>query len=149
MATSTGSTGHSLSANGPIQHPYLDSAILNMLSPRSLSFRPLILPTCEPIKIGLSPTSRASSAEIHLDGRIIGNLDREDLITVIPNFLVLVLVFTCLSSYLIYIQVTKAKHPITVFNFLGASSDWNNRLSTTLKWSQSFRDTSFIRNLNK
>ena len=84
MATATGSSGHSLSAGGPILHPTLDCAILNMLAPRTLSFRPLILPVYDliSIKLGLCHGSRAQDCDIHLDGINVGKLAKDDLINV-------------------------------------------------------------------
>ena len=84
MATATGSSGHSLSAGGSILHPTLDCAILNMLAPRTLSFRPLILPISEaaPIKLGLCLGSRAQDCDIHLDGVNVGKLSKEALLSV-------------------------------------------------------------------
>jgi len=84
LSTATGSSGHSLSAGGPILHPTLDCAILNMLAPRTLSFRPLILPITEsnPIKLGMCLDSRAQECDIHLDGVSVGKLTKEGLISV-------------------------------------------------------------------
>lgn len=84
MATATGSSGHSLSAGGPILHPTLDCAILNMLAPRTLSFRPLILPISDtnPIKLGMCLGSRARECDVHLDGISVGKLAKEDMIDV-------------------------------------------------------------------
>lgn len=84
MATATGSSGHSLSAGGPILHPTLDCAILNMLAPRTLSFRPLILPVSDvnQIKLGMCLDSRAKECDVHLDGVNVGKMAREDMIHV-------------------------------------------------------------------
>lgn len=84
MATATGSSGHSLSAGGPILHPTLDCAILNMLAPRTLSFRPLILPVSDTnqIKLGMCLGSRAQECVVHLDGINVGKLSKEDMISV-------------------------------------------------------------------
>ena len=84
MATATGSSGHSLSAGGPILHPTLDCAVLNMLAARTLSFRPLILPitASNPIKLGMCLGSRAHECDVHLDGINVGKLTKNELIEV-------------------------------------------------------------------
>ena len=84
LASATGSSGHSLSASGPILHPSLSCGVLNFLAPRTLAFRPLILPLSrdQSIKMGLSLNSRAEEADIHLDGVFVGKLAKNQLIKV-------------------------------------------------------------------
>ena len=86
LATATGSSGHSLSAGGPILHPELGCGVLNFLAPRTLSFRPLIVPFPKghdgQIKLGLHENSRATSVDIHLDGLSVGRLAKDQLINV-------------------------------------------------------------------
>lgn len=85
LSTATGSSGHSLSAGGPIIHPTLDCGVLNFLAPRTLSCRPLILPLRfdQPIVMGLNSESRAEEVDIHLDGAPMGKLGKDQLIKVI------------------------------------------------------------------
>lgn len=44
VATPTGSTGYTTSANGPMVHPGLDAMVVTPICPLSLSSRPLVLP---------------------------------------------------------------------------------------------------------
>lgn len=54
VATTTGSTGHSLAAGGSIIHPSLDTFIITPLCPASLSMRPIIIPDSRTITIELT-----------------------------------------------------------------------------------------------
>jgi NAD+ kinase len=48
LSTPTGSTGHSLSAGGPIIHPESNTFVINPICPHTLSNRPLVVPdSCE------------------------------------------------------------------------------------------------------
>lgn len=44
LSTPTGSTGHSLSAGGPIVHPETPAFVMNVICPHTLSTRPLVMP---------------------------------------------------------------------------------------------------------
>lgn len=44
VSTPTGSTGHNLSAGGPILHPETPAFVLNVICPHTLSTRPLVIP---------------------------------------------------------------------------------------------------------
>ena len=87
FANATGSSGHSLSAGGPIIHPTLDCGVMNFLAPRTLAFRALILPipsssSNQPIKMGLTQKSRAEEVDVHLDGVSHGKLAKDQLLNV-------------------------------------------------------------------
>ena len=51
VSTPTGSSAYSLSSGGPLVHPCLQSIILTPICPRSLSFRPVILPSDSTIQL--------------------------------------------------------------------------------------------------
>ncbi|KZT33451.1 ATP-NAD kinase [Sistotremastrum suecicum HHB10207 ss-3] len=68
VATPTGSTAYSLSSGGPIVHPSVRTILLTPICPRSLSFRPLLLPGTSEIQLRVHKDSRAP-AEVSMDGQ--------------------------------------------------------------------------------
>ena len=68
ISTPTGSTAYSLSSGGSIVHPLVNSLLLTPICPRSLSFRPLVLPANTPITLRLSEKNRAEEVEVSIDG---------------------------------------------------------------------------------
>ncbi|KAI9028685.1 ATP-NAD kinase-like domain-containing protein [Hyaloraphidium curvatum] len=68
VSTPTGSTAYNLSAGGPILHPAVESMLFTPICPRSLSFRPAILPSSVTLKVRLSAYARGL-AELSIDGR--------------------------------------------------------------------------------
>ncbi|WFD34826.1 NADH kinase [Malassezia cuniculi] len=74
LSTPTGSTAYSLSAGGPIVHPSVATMVLTPISPRSLSFRTILLPSSSQIRISVAPQSRAP-AEVSVDGRAVCTLE--------------------------------------------------------------------------
>lgn len=68
ISTPTGSTAYSLSSGGSIIHPLVSSLLLTPICPRSLSFRPLILPASTPITLKLSEKNRGREVEVSIDG---------------------------------------------------------------------------------
>lgn len=80
IATPTGSTGHALSANGPIIHPRIEGFVLVPLCPAKLGVRPIIIPNDRQVVIKLETQWRAEKKPIVLtiDGQITINLKRED-----------------------------------------------------------------------
>lgn len=73
VSTPTGSTAYSLSAGGPIVHPTVSTMMLTPISPRSLSFRTILLPSDAMMEISVSEDAR-SPAEVSVDGRVVGTL---------------------------------------------------------------------------
>ncbi|CAD6456122.1 1d72092c-5809-4500-a0b0-dd64c21d8d9a [Sclerotinia trifoliorum] len=69
ISTPTGSTAYSLSAGGSIVHPLVSSLLLTPICPRSLSFRPLVVPANTPIKLRLSDKNRGRELEVSIDGQ--------------------------------------------------------------------------------
>lgn len=69
VSTPTGSTAYSLSAGGSIVHPLVKSMSITPICPRSLSFRPLILPLNSKIVLRLSKKNRGRALEVSVDGK--------------------------------------------------------------------------------
>lgn len=70
VSTPTGSTAYSLSSGGSIVHPLVSSLLLTPICPRSLSFRPLVLPANSPVTLRFTSggTNRADAIEVSVDG---------------------------------------------------------------------------------
>lgn len=66
VSTPTGSTAHSLSAGGPIVHPYIEGFIITPICPSSLSMRPIIIPDKKQLTITIATERREESAIIGL-----------------------------------------------------------------------------------
>ena len=66
VATPTGSTAYSMSANGPIVHPSVRAWSLVPISPHALTNRPIVIGDGERVVITLT---RAREAAIHWDGQ--------------------------------------------------------------------------------
>ncbi len=68
VATPTGSTAYSLSANGPIVHPELNAILLVPVAPQTLSNRPIVLPDSGLLSLTISALGRVDSgASVHFD----------------------------------------------------------------------------------
>ncbi|KUI63836.1 NADH kinase pos5, mitochondrial [Cytospora mali] len=69
VSTPTGSTAYSLSAGGAIVHPLVGSLLITPICPRSLSFRPLVLPLDTKVVLRLSEKNRGRELEVSIDGK--------------------------------------------------------------------------------
>jgi len=67
VSTPTGSTGHSLSAGGPILHPGVDGFGINVICPHTLSSRPLVVPNNSLIEIEV--VNAAKELILSIDGQ--------------------------------------------------------------------------------
>ncbi len=75
IATPTGSTAYSMSANGPIVHPSVRAWSLVPISPHALTNRPIVIGDGERVVITLT---RARDAAIHWDGQAQQGLQEGD-----------------------------------------------------------------------
>lgn len=67
VSTPTGSTGHSLSAGGPILHPGIDGFGINVICPHTLGSRPLVVPNSSLIEIEVA--NAAKELILSIDGQ--------------------------------------------------------------------------------
>ena len=67
VSTPTGSTGHSLSAGGPILHPGVAGFGINVICPHTLSSRPLVVPNSSLIEIEVA--NAAKELILSIDGQ--------------------------------------------------------------------------------
>jgi len=113
VATPTGSIGYSLSAGSAIVHPSLQGILLTPVCPRSLSFRPALLPAEATVLFEVAKTSKGSAVvtvdddvakkEIHLQ----------------PGH---------------SLEVTKADYPLYTIEFPPRGVNWVSNLQRLLRW---------------
>ena len=68
VSTPTGSTGHSLSAGGPVLLPTSPALVVSLICPHTLSTRPLVLPNESTIEVRV--VERVVGARLSVDGQI-------------------------------------------------------------------------------
>ncbi len=76
ISTPTGSTGHSLSAGGPILMPSVRGLVTSLICPHTLSTRPLVIP--DDAVISVEVVHRSLGAKLAVDGQIGQDLDVGD-----------------------------------------------------------------------
>jgi len=80
LSTSTGSTGYSLSAGGPILEPCLNGIIVNPICPHMLANRPLVL--CGDRKVEIEGFSEFGSLNLATDGYLARQIKSGDKVIV-------------------------------------------------------------------
>jgi NAD+ kinase len=80
ISTPTGSTGHNLSAGGPILYPTLEALLLTPICPFTLTHRPIILPSTASIEIRMSQPSE--EVLITFDGQVGFDLVDDDRVVI-------------------------------------------------------------------
>lgn len=116
VSTPTGSTAYSLSAGGPVMHPFVEGILVTPVCPRSLSFRPAVLPASAKILVKVLEKSRAP-VQVSVDGLLPISLP--------------------IGSELI---VTRSKNPLKVVCQVDANQDWLNSINSLLSYNLSFNE---------
>ncbi|MBW7956834.1 MAG: NAD(+)/NADH kinase [Deltaproteobacteria bacterium] len=80
VATPTGSTAYSLSANGPILYPTIHSIIVAPICPFNLTNRPVVIPDWMTVDVTVSPEQ--SNIELILDGQVNLPLESGDMVKI-------------------------------------------------------------------
>ncbi|KAJ2357834.1 NADH kinase pos5 [Coemansia sp. RSA 2618] len=114
VGTPTGSTAYSLSAGGPIVHPLVSSMIVSPVCPRSLSFRPLMLPSSSTVKLQVHKQSRGR-ATAYIDGRDCGELLQGECI-----------------------EIKKSPYPLMCVNRDDLAAGWALDINQLLKFNRTF-----------
>lgn len=68
ISTPTGSTGHSLSAGGPILMPAARTLVASLICPHTLSTRPLVIP--DDAVVDIDVVERSRGAKLAVDGQV-------------------------------------------------------------------------------
>ena len=80
LSTPTGSTGHSLSAGGPLLMPEARALVVSLICPHTLSTRPLVLP--DDVTIEVSVAATAGGIFLTADGQVGQSLAAGDRVVV-------------------------------------------------------------------
>lgn len=109
ISTPTGSTGYSLSANGPIIHPDLDCLAITPICPHTLTNRPIVVASDALITVRLQPQNE--DVFLTLDGQVGFELKYDD-----------------------SIRIERAAHRTRLV--MSRSKDYFEVLRTKLKWGE-------------
>lgn len=81
VATPTGSTAYALSCGGPIVEPHLDAMVVVPICPHTLTDRPLVIASRQPIRVRLLDREQTAAA-VAIDGHSIGSISPDDTLTI-------------------------------------------------------------------
>ncbi|KAI8904023.1 ATP-NAD kinase-like domain-containing protein [Gorgonomyces haynaldii] len=110
LSTPTGSTAYNLSAGGPIVHPLIQSIIMTPICPRSLSFRPVLLPSELTVDLKLSHRARGH-ADVSIDGKEVYQFNHSD-----------------------EMHIKLSPYPVPCVS----TDNWLKDIKNTLRWNQNF-----------
>ncbi|SCU99130.1 LANO_0F00892g1_1 [Lachancea nothofagi CBS 11611] len=149
LATPTGSTAYSLSAGGSIVSPLVPAILLTPICPRSLSFRPLILPHSShiKIKIGSKPLQGPDNkiVKLSIDGVPLEDLNVGDEIHVVNEIGTIYVNGSQLPSTKDSEVVKRREERIKnagIYCIAKTENDWTRGINELLGFNSSFRFTS-------
>lgn len=148
FATPTGSTAYSLSAGGSIVSPLVPCILLTPICPRSLSFRPLILPHSSHIKIRVGSKMTQGPAntvvKLSVDGIPQPDLRIGDEIHVVNEVGTIYLNGSQVPSTPNKQEVRERRKTIKnsgIYCIAKTENDWTNGINELLGFNSSFRFT--------
>lgn len=80
ISTPTGTTGHSLSAGGPILHPETPALLINVICPHALTARPMVVPDSATLEVTVTET--AKPLLLSVDGQEEFQVHKDDVLAV-------------------------------------------------------------------
>ncbi|MEI8122404.1 MAG: NAD(+)/NADH kinase [bacterium] len=83
VSTPTGSTGHSLSAGGPVLMPTSPAMVVTLICPHTLSIRPLVLSSHSTVEV--SVVERAVGSNLSVDGQVGQSLEIGDRVRILQS----------------------------------------------------------------
>jgi NAD+ kinase len=107
ISTPTGSTGYNMSVGGPIIEPTLDAVVISPLAAHTLSMRPIVVQTEQPISVRAVKVNQGTS--VMVDGQVTCGLCNGDVI-----------------------EIRRAEHPTQIIPL--PESGFFQTLTTKLKW---------------
>lgn len=163
FATPTGSTAYSLSSGGSIVHPSVPCILLTPVCPRSLSFRPLVLPATSNIMVKLSEGNRNQVIKMNIDGVSQPDLRPGDEIQVtnekgtiyVPSALKVPTLLEARQKFENYIEPgsnyvareVTCELPKGIFCIAKTENDWTAGINELLGFNSSFGTSESLKNL--
>ncbi len=82
VASSTGSTAYSLSAQGPVVHPELDAMVMTPICAHSFTQRPVVFPGNMELELKLVDNKTGNKVQLSLDGQRVFDLAPEETVRI-------------------------------------------------------------------